>query len=114
MAAQDAIELILWAIAKAGGTASTKPVVPFKELMNSAEKACSAVALHARSFHELNGIRNQAKHAGVPADAEDVRRRVRGLPGALQSIALSPPLILESSHIEEMVETLRTILKSVD
>ena len=29
-------------------------------------------------------------------------------------IALSPPLILEPSHIEEMVETLREILKSVD
>ncbi|TDH36254.1 aspartate aminotransferase family protein [Pseudohoeflea suaedae] len=29
-------------------------------------------------------------------------------------IALSPPLILEPSHIEEMVETLRTVLKSVD
>ena len=99
IAAQDGLELLLWAIVQQGGTTPKKAQPNFETLVSAAIDSCSKVRVFAPEMRVLNGLRNAAKHAGVPPSEDEARKRARQAMQAALDLANELPLETDLSTL---------------
>lgn len=93
IAAQDAVELALWALADANGylpPKKSKQQVGFHELLHCVPSA----APHIKALEQLNASRVQAKHYGSGPDRDETLRQIARADEAIREISTK-----ESPHL---------------